>query len=664
MPARPRSMTLAAALVAALLWPAAAAADEHVTLTLLHNNDGESSLAPIAYTVGEERTPVLVAGAAAFSSVLAREVEDAREAGNAVLTVYAGDAFLASATLACSLPPQPDDTPVHDAVAQALMPYDVHILGNHEFDYGPDFLLRFARELQAGRTDGHPFLSATLDFSGEPAWADLVAEDGLIRGRPTDGRFVGRSAILEDPGTGERFGIVGATTWALPTISSPRDVSVTADLDATVAAVQAEVDRLLDEGIDRIILVSHLQDVDNDRELVARLRNVDLAVAGGGDELLVSEAVDQDAQLLPGEDPGDVAGSYPLMQPDADGRSVPIVTTAGSYKYVGRIDVTFGPDGEVVAIDAERSYPRRVIPAGQEGIDLAELGIEDAVEPDPAVVAAAIEPVDACLAEFAATPILRSEVVINVARGGFDPFALGVRSAETNGGNLVADAFLAAFDRYADASGLPDRGGPTIVVAVQNGGGIRQTAGNLLPAGGTPGETVTRLDTLNLLPFDNTLVVVEGLSAEDLRTVLERSCESVGGGGFLQVSAFRYTCDMTAEVGGRVRDVVVTGDAPSTMDDVTLIDADGAIVAPGAVVHVVTNSFTASGGDDYPTFAAAVKSRLVDEDGTALFYERALREHLESFPVVGDPPLPTLTADDPRYAEESGEGRITIVQRE
>jgi 2',3'-cyclic-nucleotide 2'-phosphodiesterase / 3'-nucleotidase / 5'-nucleotidase len=654
---------LGLALASAALLPAAAPAqDESITLTLLHNNDGESSLAPLGYVVGEgeEETPLLVGGAAAFASVLSREIEAARQAGNSVLTVYAGDAFLASATLACSLPPQPPETPVYDAVAQALMPYDAHIIGNHEFDYGPDFLRRFIGEFaQSGRED-HPFLSATLDFTGEPEWAGLIAEDGLIEGSASSGRVIGRSAVLADAGSGERFGVVGATTPALPTISSPRGVEVTPDLDAAVEAVQAEIDRLLEQDVDRIILVSHLQDIDNDRDLVSRLSGVDIAVAGGGDELLVSEDVEEEAQLLPGEDPGDVAGAYPQTQEDADGRTVYLVTTAGNYKYVGRIDATFGPDGEVTEIVAGETYPRRVIPGEQAGTEITDLGIEDAVASDPEIGRSVIAPVEACLAEFAATPLLRAEVVLNVARGGWDPFSLGVRSAETNGGNLVADAFIAAYDTYAEESRLPPREGE-VVMAVQNGGGIRQNAGNMLPAGGQAGEAITRLDTLNVLPFDNTIVVVEDVSADQLKTILERSCEAVGGGGFLQVSGFRYTCDMTVEVGSRVRDVVYTAGTPDEEDDdLEIVDGAGQVVAGDLSARIVTNSFTADGGDDYPTFEEAGKARLVDADETAIFYEQALREYLESFPVAGEPALPTLGDDDPRYAEETGEGRITI----
>jgi 5'-nucleotidase len=658
------SLAVALAAVPAVIGPAIAqqdpsAAPQRVTLTLLHNNDGESSLLPITYTVGDEGTELAVGGIAAFKSVTQRELADAREAGNLALNVYAGDSFLASATLACSLPPAPPETPIFDGIAQAQIPYDAHILGNHEFDYGPGFLYRFIWSFARDGALRQPFLSANLDFRPLQAFRTILARNGLIVNRARQDRVLARSAILRPRGSRERFGIVGATTWLLPSISSPGQVRVTPNLAATVRAVQREINRLMRRGVNRIIFVSHLQDVDNDQTLVGQLRGVDIAVAGGGDELLLSDSVDDASELLPGE-VQEQAGTYPIIVQDADGRDVPIVTTAGNYKYLGRLDVVFGSDGEVAEILTDTSFPRRVIPEEQSGTQIEDLGIEDAVASDRPMQRTVIEPVEACLAEFAATPIARSEVVVNVARGNIDPFDLGVRSAETNGGNLVADSFIAAYDAYAETSGMPARDPEANrVIAVQNGGGIRQNAGNLLPAGGTPGEAITRLDTLNVLPFDNYLVVAENVSAEALQLILELSCQSVGGGGFLQVSGLSYTCDLAQPEGSRLMDVTFTNGTADTADDLPIVDGQ-TLIAQGPF-RIVTNQFTAAGGDDYEVFTEQVFRRLTTANGTQIFYEQALRDYLQSLPASGDPELPTIAASDTRYAEPSGEGRITIL---
>jgi 5'-nucleotidase / UDP-sugar diphosphatase len=117
---------------------------------------------------------------------------------------------------------------------------------------------------------------------------------------------------------GEEFGIIGAVTPMLPFISSPRNVIV---LDDVAAAMQAEVDKLEAMGINKIILISHLQSVAEDIELAPMLSGVDIMVAGGGDEVLANEG-----DLLV---PGDSAfGPYPIWTTGGDGSDVPVVTTS------------------------------------------------------------------------------------------------------------------------------------------------------------------------------------------------------------------------------------------------------------------------------------------------------------------------------------------------
>ncbi|MFN8621766.1 MAG: 5'-nucleotidase C-terminal domain-containing protein [Chloroflexota bacterium] len=637
--------------------PAAGPAAGGTILTLLHNNDGESSLLPISYLVGDTGPRLQVGGIAAFASVLGREIADAHTNGHSVLTVYAGDSYLASPTLACSLPPASPDTPIYDAVAQAQLPYDVHVFGNHEFDYGPDFLLRYVQGFKEGKQLTQPFLSANLDFSGEKDWRSLIVKNGLIDGSPKGGRVVARSAIVKDPVTGERFGVVGATTPDLPVVASPGKVKVTADLASTAKKVQKEVDRLTKAGIDKVILVSHLQSVANDQELVALLKNVDAVVAGGGDELLVSDTVPQDAQLLPGER-ADIAGSYPLQAPDATGRDVPIVTTAGNYKYLGRLDLRFDDQGNVTEVLPDTSYPRRIIDENQDGSQIADLGITDAVPPTQDLIYSVTDPVTACIDAQKATTIIRSEVPLNVARGQAEPFALGVRSAETNAGDLVADSFLYAYDSYGQTSKLPLRDAKNPVIAVQNGGGIRQSAGDVLPAGTLPGS-ITRFESLSVLPFDDFLVSVDEVTAADLVAVLDQSCANVGGGGFLQVSAVSFTCDLTRPTGSQAVSVTFTNATADPSDDLIVADAEGTVGDVGPF-RIVTNQFTANGGDGYATLAALPHTRMIDTQGLPVGYEQAFREYLVTFPL--GPEGTTLPATDQRYADPAGEGRITIIR--
>ena len=399
-----------------------------VTLTLLHNNDGESSLT--ADSIFKSSSGDLrVGSAAAFASVFDREISDARREGNAVLSVYAGDSFLPSKNIICSEPGSATSKkPVLDAVAQAKMPYDVHVLGNHEFDYGTGFLSRYIKAFGTNGKPKHPFISGNLDFSKNADLKSMVGNATLRSGAIANGKVLGRSYIHTDPVTKHRFGVVSAVTWTLRTISSPGSVKLTSnDLQSTAKAVQTQINTLQGMGINKIILVSHLQAASNDRELVALLKGVDVAVAGGGDELLQSTSIDDAMELIPGE--SKPVGEYPTMLTDQDGIEVPLVTTSGNYKYLGRADLIFDSKGNLLVVDPLTSYPRRVIPTSPVA---TAAGVTDAVTVKASITQSVDKPLTDCLSGFTA-PIAASNVVFNTDRG--SATVLGVRTAETNGGH-------------------------------------------------------------------------------------------------------------------------------------------------------------------------------------------------------------------------------------
>ncbi|MBP9502100.1 MAG: bifunctional metallophosphatase/5'-nucleotidase [Candidatus Promineofilum sp.] len=622
-----------------------AAAQGGVTLTLLHNSDGESALLSTIYDVpaggyfgNTEDVELAVSGVASFKTLMDAQIHEAREGGNSVLTIYAGDAFLASSVLVCSLPPL--NEPIYDAVAQRQMQYNAHVFGNHEFDFGPDFLEKFIRTFAIDDQLTQPFLSANLDFSGEPGYSDLTAEGGLIDGAVKDNRPIANSLIYVDPDTGEKFGIVSATTPLLPTISSPRNVTVL-DLEETIVAVQAEVDRLESMGVNKIIFSSHLQDLQNDIDLLGELTGIDIAVGGGGDEILVNPAMPVEDQLLPGEEP-DIFGDYPIQAEDKDGDPVYLVTTKGNYKYLGRLDVEFDDGGVVTSIVTDASYPRRNIPDTEENAEaIAALGVTDVSAPDGGILTTVIDPVLACTSGFKTTIIAYSEVVLDVSRN-------PNRSRETNGGNLISDAYLNAYKKLGEISGVMTMD-ENPAVAVQNGGGIRQNAGEFLT-----GE-ISRQNTLDVLPFNNSVVTIENMTPELLKETLEFSVAgSLPWGGFLQVSGMHVVYDLSRPSGDRILLLTVGDGIP--------IVVGGAVVEDAPLVNFTTIDFTAGGGDGYEMLAD--QPTIILSDGHAkISDERALALYLtgseEDFPL-GDNDLPTIQADDPRY-QPGGEGRIVFV---
>ena len=289
---------------------------ECFSIQVLHNNDGESQLINAG---GDFEN---IGGVARFK----RELDGLRSVAFLndwySILLSSGDNFLPGPEFNANLS-LPDDQPFYDAVALQRFGYDAICLGNHDFDFGPDILERFIRDF--GTENVPPFLSANLDFSAEPGLQALVDED----------RIKASTTVFRGD---EPIGVIGLTTPNLPFIASPRNVEVS---DALTEIVQGEVNAFIENGINKIILISHLQSIEEEIELAGTLKGVDIIIAGGGDELLTNDpSIAIDGQ--------EVFGEYPLKAEDADGNEVLVVTTPGEYRYVGQLVVTFDPLGNIV----------------------------------------------------------------------------------------------------------------------------------------------------------------------------------------------------------------------------------------------------------------------------------------------------------------------------
>jgi 2',3'-cyclic-nucleotide 2'-phosphodiesterase (5'-nucleotidase family) len=566
----------------------------HVWLTLLHNNDGESRL----LNAGEGKEDF---GGVAYFKTLVDDLKweatmgpplpDQRGAKRTVLMVSSGDNFLPGAVFSSSLD---KGIPFYDTISMDLIGYNAVAIGNHDFDFGPDVLADFI----VGFENNIPtYLSANLDFTQEPNLQELVDQ----------GR-IAKSVVVKE--RGEEFGIIGAITPMLPFISSPRNVIVMSDV---AAAVQAEVDKLEAMGINKIILISHLQSIEEDIELAPMLRGVDIMVAGGGDEVLANPG----DLLIPGDTP---YGPYPIMTISMDGTPVPVVTTAGEYGYVGQLIAGFDKGGNLLMIH-DSSGPVRV----------ANGDYPDAVAADPVVQEMVIEPLLADLEERANTVVGISEVPLDGTR-------VNVRSIETNEGNLIADSLL------WQATGLaPEFGMPAPDVALQNGGGIRNNS--VIP----PGE-ITLLTTENMVPFPNFVSIVPDISREQFKDLLENAVSRVelGDGRFAQIAGFSFTWDAAGapmEMDGD-GNIIFPGERvlEAVLDDGTVIISGGSVV-PGPALNIATIDFLARGGDQYPYYGAPFTTLGVT-------YELGLRNYIQ-FGLDG-----LISESD---YPEGGEGRITRI---
>jgi 2',3'-cyclic-nucleotide 2'-phosphodiesterase (5'-nucleotidase family) len=584
-------------LIVALLAPAAGVyaagkAPPFYTLTILHNNDGESKLihAPGQPDFG---------GVARFATVVNNLRLEAQRSKGRVdsILLSSGDNFLAGPEFNASLE---KGVPYYDSIAMRLIGYDASAIGNHEFDFGPEVLANFI----AGVNGAFPFVSANLDFSGEPSLQALVDDGEIVK-----------SYVIRKKGM--LVGVVGATTPLLPAISSPRNVFADPEY---IEAIQKEVDRLNAQGVKIIIVISHLQDINEDLDMAQMLRGVDVMIAGGGDELLANE----DDLLVP----GDVRNPdlpYPLYATGADGVQIPIITTPGDYKYVGRLIVHFDKAGIVTGVDPD-SGPVRV--AGGDH--------PDAVMPDPQIQALVVEPVKQYVADLAARVIGTSEVALEGRRGPTPP---GVRTVETNLGNLMADALLWQANQLAGNFGAAPAD-----VGIQNGGGIRNN--NLIPAG-----PITELTTFSIAPFGNFVSIVPNIPPAQFKEIMENAVSGIpaADGRFAQIAGFSFVYNPagTAQVTANDGTIISPGNRviEIRLDDGTYIVQGGAVVPGAPSVSISTNDFSARGGDQYPFRGAPFTT-------VGVTYQQALSNYIVN--ALGG----LISAAD---YPEGGEGRITTT---
>ncbi|MGD1927570.1 MAG: choice-of-anchor I family protein [Leptolyngbyaceae cyanobacterium] len=500
-------------------------------------------------------------------------------------------------------------------------------LGNHEFDFGTEELAGLISGQDADGTLGSvldeefagaafPYLSTNLDFSTDAALAPLEVEGGDA----PEANTVTSSVVIDV--NGEAVGVVGATTPTLASISSPGDVGISPSpfdsnptpeqLDALAAEIQAEVDALLaaNPELNKVVLLAHMQQLSIELGLAERLVGVDIIVAGGSNTRLFDE---NDRP----RDGDSNQGEYPQFVTNAGGTTTAVVNTDGSYKYVGRLVIDFDADGNIV----EGSYDSEVSGAyATDAQGVADLGAEGLVDPEIQAIADAIE---AQIILTESNVFGTSEVFLNGNRSGTDAVddPDGVRTQETNLGNLTADANLA----------VAQESDPTVVVSLKNGGGIRASIGEtLVPAGGTeavrtvnsevvdsdgnvvkPEGGISQNDIQTTLAFNNDLTLLT-LTKEELVAVLEHGVGALPdvAGAFPQIAGVKFSFDPDLPEGDRIQSAAIFDEDDNL---VTELVREGEIVGnPSEEFRIVTLGFLAAprfddvtgeftgGGDGYP----------------------------------------------------------------
>jgi 5'-nucleotidase len=420
------------------------------------------------------------------ANIAAAEAEAEAEGSNTIF-VSAGDLIGASPLISALF----HDEPTIEAMN--LLGLDINAVGNHEFDEGPEELLRMqygGSHPVDGDLDGDPFLGADFQFLAANVTVDATGETIF-------------PAYTIHNYQGVRVAFIGMTLEGTPTIVTPSGVAGLTFHDEA-ETVNALVPKLQQRNIEAIVVLIHEggssdggpQDCGTGlsgpiAEIVPQLDDaVDLVIAGHTNDEFVCEI---------------------------DGKWVTMADWSG--RLFTDIDVTLNrvtKDMTVVSIENK-------------------FNLQAGVTPDPDVTAL-IDKYDALSAPLA------NQVIGTITA---DILRANNSAGESALGDVIADAQLDATD---------DAGFGDAVVAFMNPGGIRDDMiFNEISGGEAPGE-VTFGEAFSVQPFGNSLVTMT-LTGAQIDELLEQQFDNPGAGSnrILQVSeGFSYTWDAAQPTGSKV----------------------------------------------------------------------------------------------------------------
>ncbi|WP_416729800.1 bifunctional metallophosphatase/5'-nucleotidase [Fictibacillus sp. JL2B1089] len=463
-------------------------------------------------------------------------VKDVRAAKPNALLVDAGDVF--SGTLYFN-----EFKGQADLEFMNLMDYDLMTFGNHEFDLGSSpeghqALADFVKNAD------FPFVSSNVNFSKDPLLKPLFKRYAV---NAKDGNIY--SSVLKKV-NGEYVGFIGLTTAETADISSPENVV----FENYIKEASKEVKLLQLLGVNKIVAITHLgyddnPAYDNDLELAKHVDGIDVIV-GGHSHTQLNEPV--------------------VVSKDEKGKTKNPTVIVQAYQYsdfLGTLDVQFDKKGKVLS------------QAGQ----LIKIA-DKAADPEAAQM---LTKYSSKVAEIKNTPT-GGVAETELAAPRTNDVGISVRNSEVPLGNLITDGML---DKAKDYN-------PNVVMAFQNGGGIRATIDK--------GE-ITYGDVLTTLPFGNTLATMK-LTGTEIKQALEHSVKDAPKehGGFLHVAGMKFSYDSTKPAGSRV----VTMDVKNADGTFTAIDLNKEYV-------IATNAFTAKGGDGFTVFKTAYQQGRVTDLGAS-----------------------------------------------
>ena len=573
------------------------ASSEPIELTLLHINDHHSHLdaenSTLLLATGTGKREAINVERGGFPRITAAMKELEKGARN-VIKMHGGDA--STGDLYFTLNEGKADADLMNTVC-----FDTFNLGNHEFDNTDAGVKKFMGFLHAGSCQT-PILSANINFGPSSPMYGTVAPEAV---RP--------SVVIER--SGQKIGVIGLIVAGKTKNSSSPNPDTTFMDEATAA--QAEIDRLRGQGINKIILSTHIG-YEADKALVQKLSGVDVVVGADSHTLLGPEVL-KTYGISP-------EGPYPTRSTDKDGKPVCIVQ-AWQYGYVvGEVRVSFDSNGDVTQCSGT---PWLLIGDKFSRPDASDLTASEATAVRTDIAASKflrITVPDATATTLLAPykkqkEALGSKVIAtandnlclrrvpgskrDASRSSLGDICNANERVNAHGGDIeqiVAEAFLQQGKNYFKAD-----------LSIQNGGGVRID----LP----PGK-ITVQDIYTVLPFKNTIIQLNATGAE-VKAALEDAVEGVVGparntGCYPYTGGLRWNLDLNQPKGSR-------------LSNLELRAADGSYQPfdLNKTYKVATISFLADGNDSYTSLKNITGERRIE---VGLDYAEAFLSYVERLP--------------------------------
>lgn len=587
---------------------------------------------------------------------------------------------------------------VADILIQNAYGWDAAAIGNHEFsasDTGLFNLLAPNSDIINGNAGGFgidpevgypganfPYLATNLDYFEASIPEGLsIAEDA----QSPQPNSVADSVVVDV--NGEKIGVLGTVTPYLPAIANIGNLSMTTgdditavtpiatQVEALVENIKPEIDTLVAQDINKIILMTHLQEAEIEQALAQALVDanipVDVLIGGGSHRIMA----DPETPLRADETQTPPRLLQPYPQEFSNGENtIYYVNTDANYRYLAQFVPTFDENGVIIDFDESNSQPFATDINGVNRLYPEEITSFDDVQAkaDPEVVGI-VDGVGNYINALDANIFGQTDVFLNGLRG-------SVRSEETNLGNLTADSQRFYSQKYLDEYGSELlEGFDEIQIAFKNGGGIRDAIGSSFIEGGsneliqTPPQAnpavgkeegdISELDISNSLRF-NSGIVVGKVTAEGLYEIAEHMISAVelGSGRFGQISGIKFSFDPNApartdtESGERIQNLVLTNEEGEGI--LTIVENGELVVDPNLTFSISTQDFLANGGDSYPQVITDLVELVSFEEPNSLAdldsgrEQDALAEYLASVYNKENGQDPFAEADTPVSEDE------------